>query len=102
MTRSLRPLVLAGFTGLALALLGAQLGGVAWLTGGFLATIALAFVLKSISETRQSMGVAIATTDLRVAWIGLGLGHAHLIRAIPAPERRAVFTRRRSWAATAT
>src|SRR5437762_622002 len=60
MTRSLRPPVLAGFTGLALALLGAQLGGLAWMTGGFLATIALALVLKGISETRQSLVVVIA------------------------------------------
>ena len=92
MTRSLRPPVLAGFTGLALALLGAQLGGLAWMTGGFLATIALAFVLKGISETRQSLLVAIAVTVLGVAWIGLGLGHALLIRAIPEHGRLAVFT----------
>ena len=92
MTRSLRPPVLAGFTGLALALLGAQLGGLAWMTGGFLATIALAFVLKGISETRQSLVVAIAVTVLGVAWIGLGLGHALLIRAIPEHGRLAVFT----------
>ena len=92
MTRSLRPPVLAGFTGLALALLGAQLGGLAWMTGGFLATIALAFVLKGISETRQSLVVAIAVTVFGVAWIGLGLGHALLIRAIPEHGRLAVFT----------
>jgi len=92
MTRSLRPPVLAGFTGLALALLGAQLGGLAWMTGGFLATIALAFVLKGISETRQSLVVAIAVTVLGVAWIGLGLGHALLIRTIPEHGRLAVFT----------
>jgi phosphatidate cytidylyltransferase len=92
MTRALRPLVLAGFTGLTLALLGAQLGGLAWMTGGFFSTIALAFVLKGISDTRQSITVATATTVLGVAWIGLGLGHALLIRAIPEHGRLAVFT----------
>ena len=92
MTRALRPLVLAGFTGLTLALLGAQLGGLAWMTGGFLSTIALAFVLKGISDTSQSITVATATTVLGVAWIGLGLGHALLIRAIPEHGRLAVFT----------
>jgi phosphatidate cytidylyltransferase len=92
MTRALRPLVLAGFTGLTLALLGAELGGLAWMTGGFLTTIAVAFVLKGISETRQSMTVAIATTVLGVAWIGFGLGHALLIRAIPEHGRLAIFT----------
>src|SRR5262249_3233178 len=44
--RPLRPLVLAGYTGLVLALLGAQLGETVWLTGGFLATLPLAFLLK--------------------------------------------------------
>ena len=92
MTRALRPLVLAGFAGLTLALLGAELGGLAWMTGGFLTTIALAFVLKGVSETRQSMTIAIGTTVLGVAWIGLGLGHALLIRSIPEHGRLAVFT----------
>jgi phosphatidate cytidylyltransferase len=92
MTRTLRPLVLAGFGGLLLSLLGAQLGGIPWMTAGFLSTIALAFVLKGVSETRQSMTVAIATTVLGVAWIGLGLAHALLLRAIPEHGRLAVFT----------
>jgi phosphatidate cytidylyltransferase len=92
MTRALRPPVLAGFAGLILALLGAQLGGIPWMTAGFLATLALAFALMGISQTRQSMTVAIATTVLGVAWIGLGLAHAVLLRAIPEHGRLAVFT----------
>jgi phosphatidate cytidylyltransferase len=92
MTRRLRPLVLAGFAGLTLALLGAELGGLAWMTGGFLTTIALAFVLTGVSETKQSITIAIGTTVLGVAWIGLGLGHALLIRSIPEHGRLAVFT----------
>jgi phosphatidate cytidylyltransferase len=92
MTRALRPLVLAGFAGLVLALLGAQLGGIPWMTAGFLSTLALAFVLKGVSDTRQSMAIAIATTVLGVAWIGLGLAHAILLRAIPEHGRLAFFT----------
>jgi phosphatidate cytidylyltransferase len=92
MTRALRPPVLAGFTGLVLTLLGAQLGGIPWMTAGFLATLALAFVLMGVSQTRQSMTVAIATTVLGVAWVGLGLAHAVLLRAIPEHGRLAVFT----------
>jgi phosphatidate cytidylyltransferase len=88
--RPLRPLVLAGYAGTVLALLGAQLGGIPWMTAGFLSTIAVAFVLKGI--TRQSLAVAIATTVFGVAWIGLGLGHALLLRSIPEHGRLAVFT----------
>jgi phosphatidate cytidylyltransferase len=92
MARPLRPVVLAGFAGTILALLGAQLGGIPWMTAGFLSTLALAFVLKGISDTRQSLTVAVGTTVLGVAWIGLGLGHAVLLRSIPEHGRLAVFT----------
>ncbi len=46
MTRNLRPLVLAGYAGTVLGLLGAQLGGLTWLLAGFMATLALAFMLR--------------------------------------------------------
>jgi phosphatidate cytidylyltransferase len=91
MARSLRPLVLAGYAGLVLALLGAQLGGPVWMLGGFLITTALAFLQKGISETRQSLTVAVATTVLGVAWIGFGLGHVVLLRDIPDDGRTAIF-----------
>jgi phosphatidate cytidylyltransferase len=92
LTRPLRPLVLAGYTGTVLALLGAELGGIPWMTAGFLSTIALAFVLKGISDTHQSLTVAISITVFGVAWIGLGLGHTVLLRDIPEHGRLAVFT----------
>ena len=92
MARPLRPLVLAGYTGLVLTLLGAQQGGVMWMTGGFLTTIALAFLLKGISETRQSLTVAVATTVLGVAWTGFGLSFVLLLRGIPDHGRLALFT----------
>jgi phosphatidate cytidylyltransferase len=91
MARSLRPLVLAGYAGLVLALVGAQLGGPVWMLGGFLVTTALAFLQKGISETRQSLTVAVATTVLGVAWIGFGLGHVLLLRDVPEHGRTAIF-----------
>lgn len=92
MARSLRPLVLAGYAGLVLTLLGAQLGGPTWILGGFLTTLALAFLLKGISETRQSLTVAVATTVLGAAWVGLGLACVLLLRDVPEHGRLAVFT----------
>ena len=91
--RPLRPLVLAGYTGAVLALLGAWLGGPLWMVGGFLTTIALAFVLKGVSQTRQSLTVAVATTVLGAGWVGLGLSHVLLIRQIGSEKdgRTAVF-----------
>jgi len=92
MARPLRPLVLAGYTGLVLTLLGEQLGGTIWMLGGFLTTLALAFLLKGISETRQSLTVAVATTVAGTAWVAFGLAFVLLLRAIPEHGRLAVFT----------
>jgi len=92
MARPLRPLALAGYTGLVLTLLGAQLGGIVWMLGGFLTTLAFAFLLKGISETRQSLTVAVATTVLGVAWIAFGLAFVLLLRGIDEDGRLAVFT----------
>ena len=92
MARPLRPLALAGYAGLALTLLGVQLGGPVWMIGGFLTTVAFAFLLKGVSETRQSLTVAVATTVLGVAWVGLGLAYLMLLRGLPEHGRLAIFT----------
>jgi phosphatidate cytidylyltransferase len=91
MIRSLRPLILAAMAGSLAALLGAQLGGLEWIVAGFLATIPLAFFLHWIASTRQSATVAISSTVLGAAWIGLGLAHLLLLRAIPDDGRLAIF-----------
>jgi phosphatidate cytidylyltransferase len=92
MGRSLRPLVLAGYAGAILALVGAQAGGPIWMVGGALATLPLAFALYGIAETRQSATVAIGTTVLGVVWIAVGLGHLVLLRGLPDHGRLALFT----------
>ncbi len=91
MGRSLRPLVLAGYAGAILALVGAELGGFPWLIGGALATLPLAFVLYGIADTRQSATVAVGTTVFGVVWIAVGLGHLVLLRDIPDHGRLALF-----------
>ena len=92
MGRSLRPLVLAGYAGAILALVGAQAGGPMWLVGGAFATLPLAFALYGIADTRQSATVAIGTTVLGVVWIAVGLGHLVLLRDVPDHGRLALFT----------
>jgi phosphatidate cytidylyltransferase len=92
LTRSLRPVVLAGYSGAMAAILGAQLGGVEWALGGFLSTFALAFILKGISSTSQPATVSVGATVLGVGWIGLGIAHVILIRDIPENGRLAAFT----------
>ena len=83
MIRTLRPVILAAYTGALLSLLGAKLGGLDWTTAGFLSTMLLAFLLHWIATTRQSATVAIAATVLGAGWIGLCLAHVVLLREIP-------------------
>ena len=80
MTRALRPVTLAAYAGALLVLFGAELGGLGWAVGGFLATLLLAFILHWVGQTRQSATVAIAATVLGTAWIGLCLAHLLLLR----------------------
>jgi phosphatidate cytidylyltransferase len=92
LVRSLRPLVLAAYAGALLAVIGARLGGPTWMVAGFLTTIALAFLLHWVGDTRQSATVAIASTALGAAWIGIGLAHVVLLREISHDGRLAVVT----------
>jgi phosphatidate cytidylyltransferase len=92
LTRPLRPVVLAGYAGGMATILGAQLGGVEWALGGFLSTFALAFVLKGVSSTSQPATVSVGATVLGAGWIGLGVAHVILIRAISENGRLASFT----------
>jgi phosphatidate cytidylyltransferase len=91
MARPLRPLVLAGFAGAIAALLGAKLGGVEWMLGGFLSTLVLAVLFFLVATTRAPATAAISSTVFSAAWIGFGLGFLLLLRAVP-DGRLAAFT----------
>jgi phosphatidate cytidylyltransferase len=93
--RPLRPLVLAGFAGVVVGVVGAHVGGVEWLLGGLLSTFVFAFALYGIADTRQSGTVTIATTILGAFWIGAGIGHLILLREVADDDyfgRLAIFT----------
>ena len=83
MAKDLRPLVLAGYVGFALTLLGLQLGGLPWMVGGLLLTFVLAFVLYGLSDIRASATTTFGVTLLGVVWLGAGLGLPLLVRDIP-------------------
>ena len=92
MARPLRPLVLAGYGGSAAALVGAQLGGIEWMVGGFLATFLLAFFLFLVATTRAPATVAISGTVLGASWLGFGIGFMLLLRDLGPHGRLAAFT----------
>ena len=92
MARSLRPIVLGGYAGLILTLLGAQLGGTTWLLAGILSTFVAMLLVFFVSSVRQSAVAGFGVTLLGVAWVGGGLAHFMLVRDIPGDGRLLVFT----------
>ncbi len=81
--RSLHPLVLSGYIGLGLTLLGAELGGLVWAFAGLYGSMLIAFAQYGISRVRQPATIAIGSTLLGILWIGGGLASFILIRDIP-------------------
>ena len=92
LARPLAPLAPAGYIGAVLALVGAEVGGIAWGVGGVLTTFVVAFLLKAISEARAAATIAISGTVLGAVWIGGGLGFLILIRELPDHGRLAALT----------
>ena len=90
--RALRPIVLAGFVGLVLTVVGTQTGGPVWLLGGIMATVGICFVLFLGSGARQSATAGFALTTLGVVWVGGGLSHLVALRSIPHDGRLLLFT----------
>jgi phosphatidate cytidylyltransferase len=87
MTRTLRPVVLAGYLGAIAALLGATLGGADWALSAIFVTLALAFAVKG-SAASASVGV----TLLGVGWVGIGLAYVLLLRDLDEHGVLAVYT----------
>jgi phosphatidate cytidylyltransferase len=83
LARELRPLILAGYLGFVLTLLGMQLGDVAWMAGGVAGTLLLLFLVFGLSHERPSATASFGVTLLGVVWLGAGLGFALLVRDIP-------------------
>lgn len=83
MGRSLRPLVIAGYLGFVLAVLGLELGAVTWLLGGILSTFVFMFVVFGLSDVRQSGTASFGATLLGVVWVAAGIGCLLLVRDIP-------------------
>jgi phosphatidate cytidylyltransferase len=83
MARELRPLVIAGYLGFILALLGLQLGGLAWMLGGMLTTLLFSFVVFGLSHVRPSATASFGVTVLGVVWVGVGIGFLLLVRDVP-------------------
>jgi phosphatidate cytidylyltransferase len=83
MAKELRPLVLAGYLGFGLALLGLELGELPWMVAGLLSTFLFAFVLYGLSDIRTSATTTFGVTLLGVVWVGSGIGFLLLVRDIP-------------------
>jgi phosphatidate cytidylyltransferase len=92
MARSLRPIVLGGYAGLILTLLGAQLGGTTWVLAGILSTVVAALLVFFVSSARQNAVGGFAVTLLGVAWVGGGLSYLMLVRDVPDDGRLLIFT----------
>ena len=90
--RGLRPMLLGGYAGLILTLLGAQLGGTTWVLAGILSTVAAALLVFFVSSARQNAVAGFAVTLLGVGWVGGGLAHLMLVREIPVDGRLLLFT----------
>ena len=92
LVRPLRPIVLAAYLGAVAMLSGATQGGTTWALGGLVLAIGVTFVLHLLAETRPPATVAIGSTVLGTAWVGLGLAHVILLRELPHDGFLAVLT----------
>jgi phosphatidate cytidylyltransferase len=92
MSHGLRPVVLGGYAGLLLTLLGARLGGTTWVLAGILSTLPAALFVFFVSSARQHVVAGFGVTLLGVAWVGGGLAYVLLLREIADDGRLLLFT----------
>ena len=92
MARGLRPVVLAGYVGLVLTLLGAQLDGPTWMLAGLVATLPAALLVFFVSSARQQAVAGFAVTLLGVVWVGGGLAFLLMLRDVPDDGRLLLYT----------
>jgi CDP-diglyceride synthetase len=85
-TRSLRPLTIAGFAGVAGIIVVTHQGGLVWSLAALMGTLLLAFWLSAVADVRQAATVQLSVTLLGVVWIGYGLAFLVALRDIPAPD----------------
>jgi phosphatidate cytidylyltransferase len=83
MAKGLRPLVLAGYLGFGLTLLGLEAGELPWMLAGMLSTLLFGFVLYGLSDIRTSATATFGVTLMGVVWVGAGIGLLLLVRDIP-------------------
>jgi phosphatidate cytidylyltransferase len=82
MLAPVRPIALAGFAGLAGLILAAQYGDQFQLVLVMALSVLLTFVLALARPQRRHVTLAMAVTVLGVAWVGLALAHAVLLRGL--------------------
>jgi phosphatidate cytidylyltransferase len=77
-----RPIVIAGYAGLAGLVLSAEYGDQFQMVLTLVLTFLLVFVLTVARRQRRHVTIAIAATLFGVFWIGLALAHAVLLREL--------------------
>jgi phosphatidate cytidylyltransferase len=85
-TRSLRPLTIAGFAGVVAIILATHQGGLEWALAPLMGTLLLAFWLSAVADVKQAATVQLGVTLLGVCWVGLGLAFLVALRDIPEPS----------------
>lgn len=92
MFRQVRPVDLAGYLGIAGLVLAALYGDPFHIVLALLAAFPVTFALAAVRPWHEQVAWAIAATLFGVAWIGLPLAHAVLLRELPHGEDLVVTT----------